>query len=156
MDSMTRISPVMRIPPPLLFVVSFLAGAGVQHSVGVALPVLPAARIAGMGLTGCGVLLALCSLAVFFRARTTVVPFSDASRLVTWGTFPFTRNPMYVALILAYLGFGAIFSQVVALLFLPVLVLMLRQIVIPFEEARMRHIFGPAYDHYCLKVRRWL
>jgi protein-S-isoprenylcysteine O-methyltransferase Ste14 len=146
----------MRIPPPLLFVVSFFAGVGLQRVVSLKIGAAPAVRVLGIGLLGCGVVLALYSLATFFVVRTTVVPFSAPSKLVIWGPYRFTRNPMYVALILAYLGVTAITSQILAIVFLPIPIVVLRSIVIPFEEERMRKGFGEAYQQYCSRVRRWL
>jgi protein-S-isoprenylcysteine O-methyltransferase Ste14 len=40
----------------------------------------------------------------FRRARTTTVPGRASSRLVTWGPYRVSRNPMYVGLAVAYLG----------------------------------------------------
>jgi len=146
----------MRVPPPLLFVAAFLAGAGLQHLTRLTFPAGNTFRIVGFGLVGCAVLLALYSVGTFMAARTTIVPFSTASKLVTWGPYRFTRNPMYVSLVLAYLGVAAILSQVLALILLLVPIIVVRTIVIPFEEARMREVFGSTYDQYCARVRRWL
>jgi len=146
----------MRIPPPVLFVVAFVAGAGLQRLAGLTVPCVRILQIVGFGLVGCAVLLALCSLGMFLAARTTVVPFATASKLVTWGPYQFTRNPMYVSLVLAYFGAVAIFSQLLALFFLPLPIILVHKIVIPFEEKRMRKAFGGAYDQYCSSVRRWL
>jgi len=156
MSNSERIPLVMRIPPPLLFVGSFFGGVGLQRATGLTMRIVPAVRVLGIGLLSCGVLLAVYSLATFFVVRTTVVPFSAASKLVTWGPYRFTRNPMYVALILAYLGVTALASQILALVFLPIPIVILRAVVIPFEEERMRKCFGEAYQQYCSRVRRWL
>lgn len=153
---MDVIPPTMRIPPPLLFVVAFVAAAGLQRVAGPPVPAVRVFQIVGFGLAGCAVLLALCSLGMFPAARTTVVPFSSASKLVTWGPYRFTRNPMYVSLVLGYLGAAAIFSQVWALFLLPLPIIFVHKIVIPFEEGRMREVFGGAYGEYCSRVRRWL
>lgn len=146
----------MRIPPPLLFVVAWIAGVGLQRLVRLTVPAIPILRVVGMGLVGCAILLALYSLGTFLAARTTIVPFSAASKLVTWGPYQFTRNPMYVSLILAYIGVAAIFSQLLVLILLLVPIILVRTIVIPFEEERMREVFGEAYNQYYLRVRRWL
>ncbi len=146
----------MRIPPPLLFVVAWVAGAGLQRLVRLTVPAVQILREVGMGLVGCAILLALYSVGTFLAARTTIVPFSAASKLVTWGPYQFTRNPMYVSLILAYIGVAAIFSQLLVLILLLIPITLVRTIVIPFEEARMREVFGEAYDQYCSSVRRWL
>jgi protein-S-isoprenylcysteine O-methyltransferase Ste14 len=140
----------------LLFALAFVAGAGLQRLLGLHVPVIPIVRIVGIGLAGCGALLALSSIGTFLWVRTTIVPFSTASKLVKWGPYRFTRNPMYVSLILAYLGIAAILSQVLPLAFLPIPIAFVRNIVVPFEEDRMRNEFGATYEQYCSEVRRWL
>lgn len=146
----------MRVPPPLLFVVTFAAGLGLQRLARLTFPDAHVLHLVGFGLLGWAALLALYSLATFLVARTTVVPFSAASKLVTWGPYRFTRNPMYVSLVLAYVGAAALLSQLLVLFLLPLPIILLRAIVIPFEEKRMREVFGEAYEQYCSRVRRWL
>ena len=156
MSTPKQIGPIMRIPPPLMFVVTFLAGAGLQRLARLTFPTGRTSHIVGFGLVGCAVLLALYSVGTFIAARTTIVPFSAASKLVTWGPYRFTRNPMYVSLALAYLGVAVIFSQPLALILLALPLTLVHKIVIPFEEGRMREVFGEAYDQYCTRVRRWI
>ena len=146
----------MRVPPPLLFVAAFLAGVGLQRLTGLKFPAVPILHIAGFGLVVCAALLAVSCLGIFLTARTTIVPFSTASKLVTWGPYRFTRNPMYVSLALAYLGVALILSQLLALILLPLPIILMHKIVIPFEEERMREAFGEAYDRYRSKVSCWL
>ncbi len=159
MNAPQQIHPIIRIPPPLLFVFTFLAGTSLQHVAPLPVPaarILQGGSIVGFGLVGCAVLLALYSLGIFLAARTTVVPFATATKLVTWGPYRLTRNPMYVSLVLAYLGVAALLSLWLPLFLLPLPVILVHRIVIPFEERRMREVFGEAYDQYCSRVRRWL
>jgi protein-S-isoprenylcysteine O-methyltransferase Ste14 len=103
-----------------------------------------------------GVLLAFSSLAIFLVARTTTVPFQTASKLITWGPYRFTRNPMYVGLILIYVGVAAIQVQIWPILLLPLVVIYIHRLVVPVEEARLRQVFGDTYEQFCARVRRWL
>ena len=146
---------LLRVPPPLLFAATFVAGAGLQYFARQTFPAVRALHFIGFGLVGCAALLALCSVGIFLAARTTIVPFSAASKLVTCGPYRFTRNPMYVSLVLAYVGIATILSQPVALILLSLPVVLIHKIVIPFEEKRMRRVFGEAYDQYCSRVSRW-
>lgn len=159
MTTRNRIHPFLRVPPPLVFVLSFLAGAGLQSLVPLHAPsaaLLRDGRIVGIALIGCGVLLALSCVGLFLLSRTTVIPWSTASTLVTRGPYRLTRNPMYLSLVLAYTGVALALFDPWPLVLLPLPVLLMHTIVIPFEEARMREAFGEAYDLYCAKVRRWL
>lgn len=149
----------MRIPPPLLFVATFLAGAGLQRLA--PLGTLPAslagaARFAGFGLIVVALLLMLSSVGMFLGSRTTLIPFGNASRLIASGPYRITRNPMYVGLVLLYVGVAGVLSEPWALILLPMPVLIIHRIVIPFEEKRMLEIFGDTFASYCDRVRRWI
>lgn len=159
MSAGDRVPPIMHIPPPAWFALAFFAGWGLQFLVPFAIHSQPVAGIIhdiGFGLLVLGGLLALSCLGIFVLARTTFIPFGRASSLITRGPYGFTRNPMYVSLVLAYLGGVGLLAQPWPLLFLPVPLVVLNRIVIPFEEARLRETFGIAYEAYCAKTRRWI
>lgn len=159
MKASDRVPPVMHIPPPLWFAAAFLAGWGLQYLVPITIrstEIVRASHAIGFGLLVCGGLLALFCLGLFAVARTTFIPFSRSSSLVTRGPYRVSRNPMYLSLVLAYLGFVGSFVQPWSLLLLPIPLMIVNWIVIPFEEARLREAFGSAYEDYCAKVRRWI
>lgn len=159
MQTDTRVPRLMHVPPPLLFVATFLLGLGLQHLLPLSIRspgVLRAAELFGLALLVCGVLLALAAIGMFIAARTTIIPFGSASRLVTHGPFRLTRNPMYVSLTLVYLGAAGLLAAPWPLLLLILPVAFVNGIVIPFEEARLRSVFGDSYLEYCSRVRRWL
>ena len=148
-----------RIPPPLLFVATFLAGLGMSAL----LPLPPAwpqaepiLRGAGWALIGVGAITAALSVGLFAWVRTTIVPHRRAKSMVVAGPFHLSRNPMYVALTFIYIGASAITFSAwpIALLALPVLVL--NTLVIPLEERTMSETFGAEYRAYASRVRRWL
>jgi protein-S-isoprenylcysteine O-methyltransferase Ste14 len=154
-----RIHPLMRIPVPWVFVLAYLAGAGLQQFLPLPAPsaqVLMVSHVTGAALMAGGAALAAWSLRLFRAARTTTVPFGAPAQLVTWGPYRFTRNPMYISLILVYLGEGGILAQLWPLLLLPLVVTYVHRTVIPVEEARLRKVVGKAYEQYCARVRRWI
>lgn len=160
MNKSARLNPVIYAPPPLLFVLTFLAGAGLQRIAPLARPsagVLRFAREVGIGMAGAGVLLALTSVAIFLLVvRTTLIPHGSASKLVTWGPYRFTRNPMYVSLVTVYIGVAGILGQIWPLLLLALPITLMHRLTIPFEEARMLDLFGDDFVQYCERTRRWI
>jgi len=76
--------------------------------------------------------------------------------LVTNGTFHFTRNPMYLSLLLYLLAWAVYLSNWLALLFVPVFVLYINQFQIKPEERALSSLFGLEYAAYKGRVRRWL
>ena len=149
---------LLRIPVPWVFVLTYLIGAGLEH----ALPLsagngrLPGVSVAGGVLFGIGAIIAGWGLLIFRRARTTTVPGKASARLVSWGPYRFSRNPMYVGLIVAYLGEAGILRQIWPVILLPLTVAYVNWIVIPVEEAKLREVFSEEYDRYRKRVRRWL
>jgi protein-S-isoprenylcysteine O-methyltransferase Ste14 len=111
--------------------------------------------IVGAVLFIIGAAIAGWGLLTFRRARTTTVPGKASSNLVTWGPYRFTRNPMYVGLIVAYLGEAGILRQIWPVVLLPLTVAYVNWIVIPVEETTLRAVFGAEYDRYRARVPRW-
>jgi protein-S-isoprenylcysteine O-methyltransferase Ste14 len=148
-----------RVPPPLLFAVTFVAGLLVQRGVWPRLaPMHPGAALhaIGMGLVAVALAIALVSLGLFARQGTTVVPHGQSSRFVTSGFYRISRNPMYLSLALAYLGAALRLEAWLALVLLAAPVAVMGAVVIPMEEAQLRQRFGAEYEAYCRRVRRWL
>jgi protein-S-isoprenylcysteine O-methyltransferase Ste14 len=103
-----------------------------------------------------GLFLAVCGVDAFRRARTSVVPFTTSSALVTTGIYRFTRNPMYLGLILMLFGTACLLGSLGAFLPLPALVWILTRGYIHAEERFLENLFGSEYLRYKNGVRRWL
>lgn len=136
-----------------------MGGVGLQHFLPTTLTGLGwayARQLIGKGLMAAGIVLALCCVALFLLRRTTLIPFGSASQLLTCGPYRFSRNPMYVSLVLVYFGVAVSLAQLCSLLLLPLPVAAIQTVVIPFEESRMQSLFGNDFVEYCARVRRWL
>lgn len=94
----------------------------------------------------------------FKRAGTTVHPLKPekSSSLVTGGIFRLSRNPMYLALLLALLAWGLylsnLYSLAVCLLFVP----WMNRFQIRPEERAMETLYGEDFLRYMAATRRWL
>jgi len=150
---------LMRVPVPWVFVLMYLIGIGLEYvwpvRVGVEVSERVTLRI-GAVLFTVGAVIAGWGLITFRRARTTTVPGKASSRLVTWGPYRFSRNPMYVGLATAYLGETFLTRQVWPAALLPIVLAYVNWIVIPVEQARLTEVFGAEYATYQRRVRRWL
>ena len=149
---------LMHVPVPWVFVLTYLLGA-ILESIRPA-TIRPEAAlvstVAGGVLFAVGAVIAGWSLVLFRRARTTTVPGKSSVKLVTWGPYRLTRNPMYVGLAIAYLGEAGLLKQIWPFLVLPLTVAYLNWIVIPVEEAKLKEVFQDAYEQYSARVRRWI
>ncbi|WP_425409751.1 methyltransferase family protein [Hyphococcus sp.] len=93
----------------------------------------------------------------FARAKTEVVPVSEKnSALVTGGPFRYSRNPMYLGILIAVAGLALMAGTWAALFAIPAFFLFTNFISIPYEEEKMERQFSETYRAYKSKVRRWL
>jgi len=148
---------LLRVPVPWVFVLAYLLGAALEsmHRPAISPDTARITTIAGLILFVAGAVLAGWGLAIFRSVRTTTVPGEASKKLVTWGPYRFTRNPMYVGLSLAYLGEAGLLKQIYPVLLLPLVIAYVNWTVIPVEEARLKEVFGGEYERYRSRVRRW-
>ncbi len=150
---------LVKITSPAHFALALGVGAWLQSALRLPLPAptpLAWIELAGGVIACLGLVLALSCFILFARRRTTIMPSGHPSRLVLDGPYRFTRNPMYLALVLSYVGLCLQLGLLWAVVLLPLPWLALQRYVIPFEEARLRNEFGRQYSAYCARVRRWL
>nr|WP_272910047.1 isoprenylcysteine carboxylmethyltransferase family protein [Xanthomonas campestris] len=150
---------LVKMTSPAHFALALGAGAWLQQAFALPLPgptPLAWIELAGGVIACAGLALAVSCFILFARRRTTIMPSGHPSRLVLDGPYRFTRNPMYLALVLSYIGLCLQLGLLWAVALVPLPWLALQWLVIPFEEARLRDEFGRAYSDYCARVRRWL
>ena len=148
---------LLHVPVPWMFVLTYLLGVALEHVHHATISATAAlvSRTAGAVLFALGAVIAGWVLVLFAKARTTTVPGKLSGKLVTWGPYRFTRNPMYVGLVLAYLGEAGLLKQVWPVVLLPFTIAYLNWTVIPVEEAKLEEAFPYEYKQYRLQVRRW-
>ncbi len=147
-------------PAPLVFLLAFIVAAVLQRAVPLK-PALPG--VWGMvGLTIAILLLVAAAgigppaLMVMRKAHTSPSPYRPVNALVIEGPFKFSRNPMYLSMVLMFAAAAILFGIVWMLVLLPLVILVLNVVVIGREERYMEAKFGQAYRDYRGQVRRWL
>lgn len=110
----------------------------------------------GFVFLGAGVV--VVSAKQVIAARTTLDPRKPQKtrRLVTQGLFRYSRNPIYVGLLLLLVGLAVLLANALAFILLPIYVLYMSRFQIQPEERFMRQKFGKDYKIYVTKVRRWI
>jgi protein-S-isoprenylcysteine O-methyltransferase Ste14 len=103
-----------------------------------------------------GVGLAVWAERHFRWAGTEVRPFQPSSALVEAGPFRFSRNPMYLGMLLLLGGLWLLLGSLGPLLVLPAFWWLIRARFVLPEEAHMERHFGERYRDYRGRVRRWL
>jgi protein-S-isoprenylcysteine O-methyltransferase Ste14 len=83
-------------------------------------------------------------------------PWKPTTELIEQGPFRFTRNPMYLQMLLVCLGLSIILWNVWIVLLTPLCAWLLQRLVIAPEEAYLERKFGDRYLAYKRRVGRWI
>jgi len=148
----------LKIPPPIVAIL-IAAAMWLASKIGTSLELPLLVRSFAFGVIALlGGSVALAGDLEFKRARTTINPFKpqNTSALVTSGVYRFTRNPMYVGLLLVVVGWCFFLCSPLALLGPIAFVAYITRFQIVPEERALLGKFGPSYSDYLAHVRRWL
>ena len=116
----------------------------------------PALVYAGVGLITLGVSIVLASAGLFKLRKTTLNPFGEPVTVVQDGFYRFSRNPMYLGMLLVLAGLGIWLGTLLALFIAPAFVAIMSRYYITREEQVLDARFGEMYRAYRKRVRRWI
>ncbi len=148
----------LKVPPVAQFLVAAAAMGLLVRVVPVGAYNFPGQLLAASVILLLAGLVGMAGVRAFAAAGTTVNPLRPeaAARLVTGGIYRRSRNPMYLALLLALLAWGTWLGSLPGLLVIAVFVLVMNRLQIEPEERALESLFGENYQAYKQQVRRWL
>ena len=119
---------------------------------------IPGRTVLAYAVVAAGAVVGVAAVVSFWRASTTVDPTRPeaASSLVTTGVYRLSRNPMYLGLLLALVGWAVALAHPLALLVAPLFVAYISRFQIRPEERALHATFGADFEAYARSVRRWL
>lgn len=145
-----------KIPPPIVtlafvFLINYTKNIFPKIEIGQKI-------IFGVVMIIIGTMIIASAISLFKKYQTTITPLnpSDAIKLVTKGIYKFSRNPMYLGLLLVLSGFSIILNPIGGLLFIPLFILYLNLFQIIPEENIMVDLFKDEFLEYRENVRRWI
>ena len=143
-------------PPPLIYLSTLAIGALIHLWYPVRfLPRTPALCL-GVLLIAVSIPIAVSGFRALARAKTAVDPRKPSTAIVNFGAFRYTRNPLYISLMLLYLGIASLINSVWLLILVFPLIAVIQIGVIEREERYLERKFGEDYLSYKRKVRRWI
>jgi len=148
--------PGVYFPPPLIYGLFFLAGLALDRFAPLPRPPAALASALGVLLVAAWLALTVGSFRRFWSVGNSVVTIRPAASLVVEGPYRFTRNPMYLSLVLLYAALALLLGLVWPLLLGPGLVWVVGEWCIGPEERYLERKFGDEYQRYRARVRRWL
>ncbi len=105
-----------------------------------------------------GLACVLPSFRLFARYKTTITPLkpSNSTALVTEGLYRYSRNPMYLGLLLITMASTIWFGTWLGIIINIVFIFLINFLQIIPEEEALLEIFGEEYEEYKKSVRRWI
>src|SRR3954447_25307511 len=145
------------IRPPLAWALAVMATFALDWLQ--PLPFMPAAVPAGW-LGGAVVVVALAlfawAIVTITRAGSNVPTSTPTISIVDTGPYRFTRNPIYLGMMLALVGLAIAFDSAWLLVTLVPFALVICYGVVAREDAYLERRFGEVYRRYRARVGRWL
>lgn len=148
----------LRIPPPVLaVVVAICMGAWLLAS-GLRPNPYWLRILTVLVFTGMGVVTIAGAIQNLRHAKTSLDPTNPSSttRLVTEGAYSWSRNPMYLGLLILLLSFARAFDSFGLYLGPLLFFILVGRLQIQPEESALSEKFGEEYLRYKSNVRRWV
>jgi len=150
-------APAYRIWPPVALGAPLLAGVGLTAVLGdpFGLPARTSAAVATVLIVAFAVWNGW-ALWLMGKHRTALLPGGSTREILDRGPFRVSRNPLYLGLIALDVALALLWPSFWGLVLVPVGVVALWWGAILPEERYLAAKFGPEYDAYRARVRRWL
>ncbi|SMY35242.1 methyltransferase family protein [Photobacterium andalusiense] len=146
----------LKVPPPVLAIIALLLIYGCVLFI----PVwqFEPVWIVAILLVVIAIFIGSLSMSVFANINTTISPFTPqaTTQLVTTGIYQYSRNPMYLSLLLLLIAAAFIGGELSAAIVVIAFIITINQFQIKPEEKVLLQLFGDDYRRYCQHVRRWL
>ena len=146
----------VKVPPPLIYLGAMITGLILNYFFPIVFLPVFVSRIVGISSVALAVFILVAAFQKFRQAETNLEPWKPTTAIVSTGVFGFSRNPIYLAFTLFYLGLAFLFSSLWSFALLVPVLLVMRYSVIVREERYLENKFGAEYGDYKRRVRRWI
>lgn len=145
-----------RTIPPVYFVAALIVMLVLHYHLPLTQLIPAPVSYAGTFLIAAGFSISAWGAHSFKKADTPVRPFDKSTTLITHGLYRYTRNPMYLGMMIILLGTWILLGSLSPSIVIPVFFLIIQEGFIKHEEPFLEGIFGNEYREYKSRVRRWL
>ena len=146
----------LKIPPPILVII--LITSIYFSSDKLNLIFIPYRTLFSIVILSIGILVIINPVVKFIKSKTTVNPveFKNVEKLVTSGIYKYSRNPMYLGMIMIIISTTVYYLNFYSLLTPFIFYFWINRFQIKREEVFLEEKFGQEYLSYKTKTRRWI
>jgi len=145
----------VRIPPPVIYTTLLIAGIVMDSAWMRGELAEPNSMAIGLAVFLTGGLIAGFSVPRHKKEGSNIEPWKPTTKIMADGLYGRSRNPIYVAMAIAYAGIAIGADSGMAMLLLLPCLIIIRYYVIAREERYLGQKFGAEYQEYMRTVRRW-
>ncbi len=149
----------LKIPPAIIAILTLITMVIITKTLPQFSFSLPYKLLVAIVVATTGISIAASGVAAFRKLQTTVNPTKPgtASTLAVDGIYKWSRNPMYLGIVLFLIACGIYSANLMALVVMPFAFLVYMTVYqIKPEEDALTLIFGHDFVQYKARVRRWL
>lgn len=110
----------------------------------------------GLVLIFLGFLIRIYSSYIFYQTKIEVFTLKSQNFLITKFPFNFSRNPLYIGLIMFAFGVSLVNLSLASIIGSLVFTILVHVYIVKFEEVQMQDKFKDDYLKYKNKVPRWI
>ncbi len=147
---------MIKIPPPILVFILITSNYFSQNQLEIIH--LPFKYSISVLILLVGTLILISPVFKFIKSKTTVNPvkFKKVNKLVTSGIYKYSRNPMYLGMILIIISTSIYYLNYYSLVTPFIFYFWINRFQIKREEIFLTEKFGKEYLSYMSKTRRWI
>ena len=114
------------------------------------------ATLVGIIVSVAGLVVSTVANVSLLRHQTSTKPFEKPSELIQTGIFRYSRNPVYLGMLLVLTGIDLYLGSATTVAIPLVFFLIFNTTIISSEERKLLEVFGERYTAYKKSVRRWV
>lgn len=145
-----------KIIPPVYFLLALMLMVLLAYYAPVSHLIYIPLRAFGGLLIVTGLTVTAYSANTFRQAGTPIKPFEPPVRLVTDQLYRFSRNPMYLGMMIVLVGTWILLGKLSPVIVIPVFFFIIQEGFIKYEEKFLEEKFGDEYLEYKDRVYRWI
>lgn len=149
-------NPEKRLMPPGYLLIALFMMVATHWLVPGIILVFGPVRLSGFILVMIGVLLNIAADQAMKKFQTPVSPFAKTTILITWGVYSWTRNPMYLGLILLLAGISVLMGSLFPMMIMLFFALLMQNRFVKLEEKKLADEFKDVWVNYSKRTRRWV
>ena len=147
---------MLKIPPPIIALLLVVSNFFLSKKIDSIQ--LPNQTLVSILILFIGIFILIIPVSKFIKSKTTIDPikFKKVKNLVTSGIYKYSRNPMYLGLLMVIISTTIFYLNIFSITTPFIFYFWMNKFQIEREEIFLAQKFGQKYISYKSKTRKWI